>query len=124
MIVSVIHSKRSVCIIIIIIIIIIIDDDDDNNNNNNNNNNIGSKAHFRVLAAFSLDPIVESVRRMATTYTQYDTNTEKCTLTSIPRDGFEPTVSVIVRVKTVYALDCSGAVKEEMQMEKFCCLLF
>jgi len=45
-----------------------------------------------------------SVRRKATTYKRQH-NTEKRVHTSIPRAGFEPTIPVFERLKTVRALD-------------------
>jgi hypothetical protein len=35
-------------------------------------------------------------------------NTEKCGHTSMPRVGFEPTIPVFERLKTVRALDCAA----------------
>jgi len=46
----------------------------------------------------------ESARRKASTYTGQH-NTEKCGHTSMPRAGFEPTIPVFERSKTVRASD-------------------
>jgi hypothetical protein len=46
-----------------------------------------------------------SARRKATTYTQ-----NKCTQTSMPLVGFEPTIPVFERTKTVHALDRAATV--------------
>jgi len=47
-----------------------------------------------------------SARRKASTYTGQN-NTEKRGHTSMPRQGFEATIPVFERLKTVRALDCS-----------------
>jgi hypothetical protein len=54
-----------------------------------------------------------TARRKAATYTHTHTHTQtqnKCAQTSMPRMGFEPTIPVFKRPKTVYALDRAATV--------------
>jgi hypothetical protein len=58
-----------------------------------------------------------SARRKAATYTHNSTNTEKThTQTSIPSVGFEHTISVFEREKTVHALDRAATVIGEQNI--------
>jgi hypothetical protein len=51
-----------------------------------------------------------SARRMAATYTQTQ---NKCTQTSMPRVGFEPTTPVFERARAVHALYCDATVADK-----------
>jgi hypothetical protein len=51
-----------------------------------------------------------SALRKAAAYTQNNTNTDKRIQTSMPQVGFEPTVLVFERAKTVHALDQSCSI--------------
>jgi hypothetical protein len=73
---------------------------------------VGSLSPFQFLnPTQSQDPMIGGTApRKAATYTQNNTNTELTNTESMPRVGFEPTIPVLDRAKTVNALDLAATV--------------